>query len=200
VTDTPPPDILPETGCRLPLPDRDALDEAGKEAYDRLANFQDGALMGLRGPSAMSLHSPEVNKYSIPLNNYLRFNAGFSGAVRELVILVAAREMDSRFEWAAHETEALKEGVPQATIDVIKYRKSAAGLADEHGLIIEYGRQVLREHKVSPEIFAQLKSVFGAKGIVDLAYLFGAYVSLAVLLATIDSQVPDGNRSELPIP
>jgi 4-carboxymuconolactone decarboxylase len=200
VTDTPPPDIQPATGCRLPLPERDALDDAGKETYDRLANFQDGALMGLRGPSAMSLHSPEVSKYSGPLNNYLRFNAGFSGEIRELAILVAAREMDSRFEWAAHESEALKEGVPQATIDVIKYRKPATGLPDEHALIIEFGRQALREHKVSPEIFAQLNSVFSPKGIVDLAYLLGNYVSLAVFLATIDAQVPDNNRSELPVP
>jgi|TARA_B100000315_G_scaffold259974_1_gene318434 4-carboxymuconolactone decarboxylase len=200
MTYTPPPDILPESGCRLPLPERDALDDAGKQTYDRFANFQDGALFGLRGPSGLNLHSPEVSKYFGPLNVYLRFNSGLSAELRELVILVAAREMDSRFEWAAHESEALKEGVPQATIDVIKYRKPATGLPDEHLLIIEYGRQVLRDHKVSPEIFAQLNSVFGPKGIVDLAYLLGNYVSLAVFLATIDAQVPDNDRSELPVP
>ena len=196
----PPADIMPETGYRLSLPDREALDEEGKATFDRLADFQAGALMGLRGPGAISLHSPEMSKHALPLNNYLRFDTGFSGEVREVIILVAAREMDSRFEWAAHEPQALKEGVPQATIDVIKYRKPTDGLPDEHALLIDYGRQALRDHRVAPEIFAQLKAAFGPKGVVDLASLLGNYVSIAVLLATVDAQVPPNDLTEMPIP
>jgi 4-carboxymuconolactone decarboxylase len=195
-----PPDILPETGCRLPAPDRDALDDAGKEAYDRLANFQDGALFGLRGPTAMSLHSPGVSLHQTPLNNYLRFEAGFPAAIRELAILVAAREMDSRFEWAAHEAEALKEGVPQDVVDAVKFRQSTDGLAADHALIIEFGRQALREHRVGPDLFARLKAAYGSKGVTDLAFLIGNYVSLAVFIATIDAQVPEGREGELPVP
>ena len=68
-----PPDIIPESGCRLPLPDRTALDNEGKAMYDRMANFENGAIMGLRGPSALTLHSPGITKFSLPLNNYLDF-------------------------------------------------------------------------------------------------------------------------------
>ena len=200
MTDNPPPDILPETGSRLTLPDRDALDDAGKRAYGRLENFQDGALMGLRGPSAITLHSPQVYKFSGPLNNYLRFDAGFGADIRELAILVAAREMDSRFEWAAHESQALKEGVPQQTIDAIKHRRPTAGLAPDHALIIDFGRQVLGDHTVPSDMFARLHARFGPKGIIDLVYLIGNYVSLAILLATVDAQVPDGARVDLPVP
>ena len=39
--------------------------------------------------------------------------------MRELAILTTAREMDSQFEWVAHEPEALKEGVEQSVIDVV---------------------------------------------------------------------------------
>jgi 4-carboxymuconolactone decarboxylase len=195
-----PPDIIPESGCRLPLPDREALDDEGKAVYDRLANFEAGAIMGLKGPNALTLHSPGITKLSLPLNNYLRFDTDFSGVVRELIILVAAREMDSRFEWAAHEPQALKEGVPQSTIDAIKYRKSTEGLPDEHGLIIDYGRQVLQDHQVTPEIFARLKAAYGPKGVVDLSALLGNYLTLAVLLTTVDAQVPPDDLEELPIP
>jgi alkylhydroperoxidase family enzyme len=37
------------------------------------------------------------------LNRYLRYDAGLGGRVRELAILITARELDSQFEWAAHE-------------------------------------------------------------------------------------------------
>ena len=50
-------DINEETGCRMPLPDRETLDDEGKTAYDRLADRQDGALMGLKGPTAMTVLS-----------------------------------------------------------------------------------------------------------------------------------------------
>ena len=42
------------------------------------------------------------------LNRYLRFEAGFTPRMREIAILATAREMDSQFEWCAHEPEALE--------------------------------------------------------------------------------------------
>lgn len=192
-------DINEETGCRLPLPDREALDDEGKIAYDRLADRQDGALMGLKGPTAMTLHSPAVNRHQTSLNNYLRFDASFGGAIRELVILVAAREMDSRFEWAAHESEALKEGVPAEVVDAVKFHKKSDGLPEDYALLIEYGRSVMQGHAVSPDLFARLNAAYGSKGVTDLAFLLGNYVSLAIFLATIDSQVPEDNQAQLPV-
>ena len=192
-------DINEETGCRLPLPDREALDDEGKIAYDRLADRQDGALMGLKGPTAMTLHSPAVNRHQTSLNNYLRFDASFGGAIRELVILVAAREMDSRFEWAAHESEALKEGVPAEVVDAVKFHKISDGLPEDYALLIEYGRSVMQGHAVSPDLFARLNAAYGSKGVTDLAFLLGNYVSLAIFLATIDSQVPEDNQAQLPV-
>ena len=103
-----PDDIDPESGCRLPLPRRDELSAAGQEIYDRLANPSGGNLRGLRGPGGIQLHSPELSQRSRPLNHYLRFEAGLGGRVRELAILTVARELDSQFEWAAHEAEALR--------------------------------------------------------------------------------------------
>ena len=96
--------------------------------------------------------------------------------------------------------EALKEGVPQAVIDAVKHRKPTDGLADDYALIIEYGRQALGERRVSPEVFARLNAAYGSRGVTDLAFLIGNYVSLAVFIATIDAQVPDGNEAELPVP
>ena len=47
--------------------------------------------------------------------------------------------MDSRFEWAAHESGALKEEVPAEVVDTAKFRKNTGGLPEDCALLIESG-------------------------------------------------------------
>src|SRR6266481_3165422 len=122
-----PSDIDPQSGFRLPLPKREDLDEAGKAHYDR-ATAPGASIAGLQGPTGIGLYSPKASAHARALNRYLRFEAGFAPRVREIAILTTAREMDSQFEWSAHEPEALKEGVEPRVIDVIKQRLTTAGL------------------------------------------------------------------------
>jgi 4-carboxymuconolactone decarboxylase len=115
-----PKDVDPQSGCRLPLPKREELDEAGQRIYDSLVDTKGGSIRGLRGPGGILLHSSELSRYTRPLNRYLRHEAELGGRVRELAILTTARELDSQFEWAAHEPEAIAEGIPREIIDIIK--------------------------------------------------------------------------------
>jgi 4-carboxymuconolactone decarboxylase len=194
-----PSDIDPRSGFRLPLPDREDLDEAGKKAYDR--GVTPGAtIMGLQGPAGIQLFSPKTAPHMVAINRYLRFEAGFTPRIREIAILATAREMDSQFEWAAHEPEALKEGVPQALIDVIKHRRSTDGLDETDALVIELGRQLWRDHKVKSETFAKLKTVFGPQKLIELVMLMGNYAGTAALLAAVDMQLHPGQKPLLPIP
>jgi 4-carboxymuconolactone decarboxylase len=194
-----PSDIDPHSGFRLPLPKREDLDEAGKKAYDR--GTKPGAtIAGLQGPSGIQLFSPKTAALQSALNHYLRYEAGFTPHVREVAILTTAREMDSQFEWVAHEPEALKEGVPQAVIDIIKYRRSTAGIDDTDATVIELGRQLWRDHKVSSELFAKLKVMFGPNKLIDLVMLMGNYAGTAALLAAVDMQLHAGKKPLLPVP
>src|SRR5579863_4847713 len=169
-----PSDIDPQSGFRLPLPKREDLDDAGKQAYDR-ANTPGKTIVGLRGPSGIHLYSTKTVEAHTTINRYLRHEAGFDPKVREVAILTAAREMDSRFEWAAHEPEALSVGVAPEVIDVIKHRKSTGGLSELDAAIIEFGRQVVGKHKVTSEAFARLKALFEPHQLVDMALLMGDY-------------------------
>ena len=164
-------DIDPESGCRLPLPRRDELGAAEQEIYDRLANPSGGNLRGLRGPGGIQLHSPELSQRSRPLNHYLRFEAGLGGRVRELAILTVARELDSQFEWAAHEAEALREGVLPDTIDIIRYRRDLDGLVEPDAIIIQLGREIFGIRRVCTATFARALKQFGRRGVVDLVAL-----------------------------
>ena len=119
---------------------------------------------------------------------------------KAIAILATAREMDSQFEWVAHEPEALKEGVPQNVIDVIKFRRSTAGLDQTDAIVIELGRQLWRDHKVTSATFAKLKELFGPNKLVDLVLLMGNYAGTAALLTAVDMQLHKGKQPLLPIP
>lgn len=194
---TRPLDVDPQSGFRLPLPKREDLDDVGKAAYDR-ANTPGKTIVGLRGPAGIHLYSTKTVEAHSTINRYLRHQAGFDPKVREVAILTVAREMDSRFEWAAHEPEALTVGVAPDVIEVIKHRLSTAGLSEIDAAIVEFGRQVVGRHKVTPEAFAQLKALFEPGQLVDLVLLMGDYAGTAILLAAMDMQVPDG-KPVLPI-
>jgi len=194
-----PSDIDPRSGMRLSLPNREDLDDVGKQAYDR-GSKPGASIAGLQGPAGIQLFSTKTAAMVSGLNRYLRYEAGFTGHVREVAILTTAREMDSQFEWVAHEPEALKEGVPQNVIDIIKYRRSTAGIDETDALIIELGRQLWRDHKVKSETFAKLKAIFGPNKLVELVMLMGNYAGTAALLTAVDMQLHAGKNPLLPIP
>ena len=193
-----PSDVYPDSGYRLPSPRREALDDDGKKVFDRYSDPKGGTLAGMRGPGGVRLHSPRLAALSTAINRYLRYESGFSGRVRELAILVAAREHDSQFEWFAHESVALKEGLPQQIVDVVKHRRGLDGLPETDTAIIQLGREMFGRHKVAPETFARIRKLFGDRGTVDLVSLMAEYAATAALLTAFDNQLPDGQTPLLP--
>jgi 4-carboxymuconolactone decarboxylase len=193
-----PSDIDPRSGFRLPLPNREELDDAGKAAYDR--GTKPGAtMMGLQGPAGIQLFT-KASPHLIALNRHLRFEAGISPRVRETAILITAREMDSQFEWAAHEPEALSVGVPSETVEAIKHRRPTTGLDEADAIVIELGRQIWQTHKVTSELFAKARDLFGPRMLIDIVLLMGNYATTAALLATVDMQLHEGTEAKLPVP
>ncbi len=195
-----PPDVDPESGFRLPLPQRDELDPDAQRVYDRLRDPSGGSLAGLRGPGGILLYDSKLSSLNNALNQYLRNGAGLSGHVREVAILVTAREFDSQFEWAAHEPEAIKEGVPQAAIDAIKHRTGLAKLDPEDAAIVALGREMFGAKHVSSKTFARALQQFGKRGLIDVIALMGNYAGTAALLTAFDTQLNPGQKPLLPLP
>src|SRR5437763_16749932 len=144
-----PDDIDPQSQCRLPLPRRDELDAEAQRIYDGLADPQGGSIRGLRGPGGIHLHSPALARHTRALNHYVRHEAGLGGRLRELAILVTAREVDSQFEWAAHEAEARREGISPEIIETIRYRRDTSRLDEADAVVIELGREIFTARKVN---------------------------------------------------
>ncbi len=189
---TRPGDVHPDSLSRLPLVEREAMDEQGQKFYDAVTGPHSRTLVGLQGPSGIWLHSPELGERVRAVNQYLRYETALERRLTELAILVTARELDNQFEWTAHEPVALKEGLDPEIIEVVKHRKPTSGLGTKEALIISLGRKLFRERKVDPETFAHALEVFGSRGLVNLAALMGNYAGTALMLNMVDQHLrPD---------
>ena len=193
-----PPDIDPHSRCRLPLVRREDLDEDGRKAFDMHTDPKGGTIRGLQGPGGINLNSPVLARLQRPVGRYLRFESGHSPRVRETAILISARESGSRFEWAAHEPEALSVGVPRETIDAIKHRQPLDGLDPVDAIIVQLGRETFGARKVTPETYARAHKQFGTRGLIDLVALMGNYAATAAILTVFDMQLDDGETHILP--
>ncbi len=118
-----PSDVHPESLSRLPPLTREELDEQGRKFYDAVTGPHSRTLVGLQGPSGIWLHSPELGELVRAVNQYLRHETTLERRLTELAILVTARELDNQFEWTAHEPVALREGLDQESIEVVRHRK-----------------------------------------------------------------------------
>jgi 4-carboxymuconolactone decarboxylase len=196
-TEALPPDVFADSRNRLPVVTRDGLDQLGKQLYDDTAGNA-RLLAGFQGPGGIHLHSPQSGEVVRRLNTYLRFETALGARTVELAILVTARELDSQFEWAAHEPAALRIGVSQELVEIVKHRQPVVGLSEQDATIIQLGREALGSRRVTPTTYAHALKIWGPKNLVDLATLIGEYSATAVLLTTFDQQLPIGQRPALP--
>lgn len=194
-----PEDVDPQSGCRLPLPTREELSADAAAIYDSLVDPRGGSIRGLRGPGGIHLHSPELARLTRALNRYLRQKAGLGERVRELAILTTARELDSQFEWAAHEPEALRDGVSPEIIDVIRYRRDTAHLDPADAIVVELGREIFTARKVSAATYDRALAQFGRRRLVDLVALMGNYAATAAMLTAFDMQLDPDRPPLLPV-
>jgi len=191
-----PPDIHPESLTRLAPLAREDLDAEGKAAWDYVVGDRAAPLTG---PVPMSLYSPTLARIFSDLNGYLRYNGDLSPRHTEVAILVAAYEIRNQYEYSAHEPAVLRYGAPQAVVDTIKYDREPVGLSPEETVIIRLGRQLMREHKVDSDLYAEAVEHFGEKGLVEMVTVMGDYVMVGMVLTTIDQHLPPDRPALLPV-
>jgi len=187
--DSRPGDIDPESLSRLPVVKRADLDADGQRIYDYVA--APNKTIPNSGPVPISMYSPKVAESIQMLNQYLRFHGVLSRRDTEVAILVAAREFDQQYEWTGHEGAARSVGVDQSIIDVV-------GLSEKDTLIIRFGRQLFREHKLDSALFAKAVELFGKQGTVEMATVMGDYAMAAVMLTAANQQLPADRKPTLP--
>ncbi len=192
-----PADVYPDSLCRLPSIKRVDLDANGQRVWDIVAG-RDTTTPAI-GPVGISFYSPGLAEQMHYLNEYLRKQSVLGRRMTELTIIVAGREMNHQFEWAAHSPQALHEGVDQSIIDVIKYDKPLSGLGEKDATAVRFGRELFREKKVSSETFAQAVKLFGRQGVVEMVGIMGNYYMVSLMLDVVGQQLRPEWAPTLPV-
>jgi len=189
-----PADINATTLTRLPPVQRQDLDADGQKIFDSLAGPSKAPMRGILG---LGIYDPKLAEALHLLHDSVTKYGTLGNRVDELAILVATREEKmSLNEWYSHEAAALKAGIDQSTIDVVKFGKEPTGLDAKDALIIRFGREWFREHRVSSDTFAKTVEAFGQRGTVELIGVMGDYAMVGMMLQAVDQQLP--NRPALP--
>ena len=181
--------------ARIPLlTEKEDVPEDQQHIVEEIMGSRGGRISG---PFAVLLHNPEAAGRAAHLGSTLRFDSTLPDDLREIAINTAARENDCGYEWAGHARQALALGVSQETLDVIANRRPLDSLSDDEALVVQYGRELFRDHRISDETYAAASERFGTRGVVDMTALMGYYGMLACALNAFDVQ-PPADAPQLP--
>jgi 4-carboxymuconolactone decarboxylase len=197
-----PKDVYADSRNRLPLPKREDMDDAGKQVFDQVSREERLTVSDPMTKRSVRLYSPRLAGPEDEVQRHLKYDIGLSDRLLEIAVLVTAREMDSQYEWTEWETYGRDPNDPRhiepAIIDMIKYRKPVAGLGEKETAIINLGREMLGQGKVSSETFADALRLFDRKGIVDVVWVMASYSAAASELTAFDQHLKEGQKPLLP--
>lgn len=146
----------------------------------------------LQGPFACLPYSPAAGRAVQQVGSELRRSTQLSSAVTEAVILTVATHWRADYEWYAHARSAVEDGSLDPA-DLSRIAAGARGLADPAAdLAGAMTRELLATTAVSDELFAEARTVLGDRRSVEVLLLAGYYSSLAMLIRTFRTPLPDG--------
>ena len=198
----------PETslGGRLPLlaPATFDADQTNLNTYlaekilpwARKTGFQAETAEGqVVGPFNPMLYSPLIARASLNLTATEQEHTGLSKRVREVVILSVGAVWKAPYELYAHTAAARAVGLDQSTIDAIVAGTTAGALTVEERLAHDLTHRLVTEHQIDQSLYEQAVTTFGEKGLVDLLFLIGGYLTTCLLLNAFAVPAPGDNSS-----
>jgi len=133
----------------------------------------------VQGPFTMLLHCPPLAEHVMSLGAYVRFEGELDKRVRVLAAMTVAREFDAVYIWGAQTGQARRQGVPEAIIAAIR-EKHSKGLPPEDAQIVDFTRELIRNHRASDAVMKALQQRFGNFQLVELTGTIGYYCMLAM--------------------
>ena len=184
-----PPDIDPVTLSRLPWATPQDLDEEGKQLLAKRPDQKPGP-----GPAHLTNYSPRERSLGTPTG----VNSPVGARYFQLAVLIMAREIDQQYEWSAHEPAGLRQGLEQSVIDVVKYDRPATGIGEKDAMLINFCRGLLREHRISSELWASMVKEFGRQGTIEIMALMADYFTVGMMMNAADQHLPPDRKPLMP--
>ena len=145
----------------------------------------------IQGPFSMLLHCPQFAGHMVNLGGYVRFEGSLDMRVRVLAALTVAREFDALYVWGAQTGSARRQGVPETTIAAIR-DKHSRGIPAEDAQIVDFTRDLIRQHRVDSASAKALQTRFGDEQFIELTGAIGYYSMLAMMVNACELEAGPG--------
>jgi 4-carboxymuconolactone decarboxylase len=169
---------------RLPLPE--TLTAHQQSAVDAISAGPRGALFG---PFVPLLRSPELMTRLQEVGAFLRFESVVPAHLRELVILMIARQWNQDFEWGHHVPLARSAGLGEDVITAVGLGAPVTG-TDDVAAVWQLVGELLDMREVTDTTFDRVRQVVGENGVVELVATAGYYTTLAMTMNAARTPVP----------
>lgn len=135
--------------CRDPKMDQAKCTPAYYEVHGRMVPLE---------------RSPEIMLRANALDNYLEFKTVLPPKLRELVILMAARQWTNQYVWNSHYTSGLKHGLSQEIVDAVAEGRRPRKMSDDEDTVYEFFDELHRTHGVSDATYTRALVLVGESG------------------------------------
>jgi 4-carboxymuconolactone decarboxylase len=174
---------------RIPLPDRDELDDRQRAVWDRVVAGPRGRIAG---PLRAAIHNPDLAAHWSAIGEVLRFNTSLPKRLSELSICVTGRRWSSQVEWHVHARIALEAGIAPAILEALREGRSPRIADPLEALVYDFTRSLHHDGRVPDALHEAAKEAFGVTGVVELTALIGYYTMVSMTLNAHHIPVPDG--------
>jgi 4-carboxymuconolactone decarboxylase len=175
-----------------PIPEAD-LTSQQRAAAEELVSGPRGKLAG---PFVPLLRSPELMTRVQKLGEFLRFESALPACIKELAILITARQWGQGYEWSFHLPLALQAGVARETAEAMAAGRRPAALTGDEAAAYDLLTELFASRSVGDGAYAAALAAFGEAGVVELVAFGGYYGLLAMVMNTARTPAPE---AEIPL-
>jgi len=180
--------------ARMQFPASADMAPQQKLAYDEAA-------AGLRGhapaPMAAWIRNAELARRSQKLGEYIRFEIGLPGRLRELAVLVVARYWSAHNEWRIHKIEAVRHGLGEDVVKAIAARRRPTFESEADRVVYDIANSLLETRGIPDALYQDAVTNLGEKGLVELVGVVGYYTYVSMTLAAFEIGLPENLQPEL---
>lgn len=176
---------------RIPAMTRDQLSAENQAIWDRIMSGRTGG----SGPYGILVYAPIMAEHFSAVENYFRHHGMLDTRDKELVILAVARELGARFPWSRHEVRGRQAGVRPEAIEALRANESLDALTEGERLMVDIARSLLRERRLSDDLFSRALATLGPERLVETVGLVSHYNMISTVANVFDLAVSETTKT-----
>ncbi len=142
---------------------------------------------GIFGVFQVLMHTPDAAERIAHIGVFFLYESILPPAIRALIGLIAARELDCAYTWHASVNAARVAGIAGGLIEALEHGKTLSGVTVPQQVLLDFCYQLLRgNHHVDDTTYRTAVAQWGIAASVQIAATLGYMVMMSVVANVFD--------------